>query len=217
MKNLSLILNGVLAVAVAILFYQVHSLKTSGVTVQELDTPINDSNKNKISINEVGPTNLADAKMAFLNVDSINSKYLLITDYSKKMKGQVQSLEGQIESMTGTFQTEYEAYQQSAQAGVAPQSEMLKMEENLKRKQDEIKNKQLQLQNLQYDQQDKIVELNRKLQEVVDKYNNGKFDYVFSYSETVPILVFKNRKLDISNDIINILNEEYKKSKVKSK
>lgn len=215
MKNLSLIINGILAVAVAILFYQVHSLKNSGGVVTENSSSIQDSTGAKPKINEIGPTDLADAKIAFVNTDSINSQYLYLADYSKKMKGQVQAIESQLESLTMSFQTEYEAYQQSAQAGIAPQGEMAKMEESLKRKDQDIKNKQLQLQNIQYDQQDKVFELNEKLQQVVDKFNNGRFDYVMSYSETLPLLVFKNKKLDISRDIINILNEEYKNSKVK--
>lgn len=218
MKNISLIINAVLVIAVSVLFYQVHTLKTSGnnqaaenqgqrIAGDSIVTP------SKIALNEEGPSNLADAKIAFVNIDSINSKYLEIADYSKKMKAQVQVLENSIESLTATFQSEYESYQQSAQAGIASQSDLMKAEEGLKRKDQEIKNKQIQLQNLQYDQQDKIVELNEKLQQVVDKYNNGRFDYVISYSEALPLLVFKNKKLDISNDVVKILNEEYMNSK----
>lgn len=214
MKNLSLIINGVLVVAVAILFYQVHSLKSGNLAVENVSTT-NDTTSSKPKINEIGPTDLVDAKIAFINIDSINSQYLYLADYSKKMKGQVTAIESQLENLSAKFQTELEAYQQSAQAGIAPQSEIQKMEESLKFKDQEIKNKQLQLQNLQYDQQDKIYELNVKLQQVVDKYNNGRFDYVMSYSETLPLLVFKNKKLDISRDIISILNEEYKNSKPK--
>jgi outer membrane protein len=215
MKNISLIINGVLAIAVAVLFYQVHSLKQNGVAENSNPSSTTDSVKAKVTINEVGPTNLADAKMAFVNIDSINSRYLFIADYSKKMKAQAQSIQNQLESLTAAFQADYEAYQQSAQTGIAPQSQIATMEEGLKRKEQEIKNKQLQLQNLQYDEQDKVLELNEKLQQVIDKYNNGRFDYVFSYSETLPILVFKNKKLDISNDIITILNEEYNAKKKK--
>jgi outer membrane protein len=216
MKNLSLILIAILTIAVGILFYQVHSLKSSEVSSDTLhEVTSKDSTKNKPLINEVGPTNLAEAKIAFLNIDSINSQYLYIADESKKMKSKVQHIEGQIESLTASLQTEYESYQQSAQTGIAPQSEMQKMEESLKRKDQEIKNKQLQLQNFQYDQQEMILALNEKLQQVVDKYNNGRFDYVISYSETLPILVFKNKKLDISGDIIRILNDEYKSTKNK--
>ncbi len=216
MKNLSLIINGVLVITVAILFYQVNSLKHQGVAVESAsESSVKDSAHKKPVINEIGPTELADAKIAFVNIDSINSQYLYLADYSKKMKGQVLSIENQIESLTASFQAEYEAYQQSAQAGIAPQGEMLKAEESLKRKDQEIKNKQLQLQNLQYDQQDKVFELNAKLQQVVDQYNNGRFDYVMSYSETLPILTFKNKKLDISKDIIKILNDEYSNSKKK--
>lgn len=216
MKNLSLILIAILTIAVGILFYQVHSLKSSGTTaITSVETDAKDSVKVKPLINEVGPTDLAEAKIAFLNIDSINSQYLYIADESKKMKSKVLHIEGQIESLTASLQTEYESYQQSAQTGIAPQSEMQKMEESLKRKDQEIKNKQLQLQNFQYDQQEMILALNEKLQQVVDKYNNGRFDYVISYSETLPILVFKNKKLDISGDIIQILNDEYKSTKNK--
>lgn len=216
MKNLSLILIAILTIAVGILFYQVHSLKSSGVSSDaSVEVSSKDSVKVKPAINEVGPTNLAEAKIAFLNIDSINSQYLFIADESKKMKSKVQHIESQIESLTASLQTEYESYQQSAQTGIAPQSEMQKMEESLKRKDQEIKNKQLQLQNFQYDQQEMILALNEKLQQVVDKYNNGRFDYVISYSETLPILVFKNKKLDISSDIIQILNDEYKSTKTK--
>lgn len=215
MKNISLIINVVLAIAIAILFYQVHSLKQNGVPETEASAATGDSAKARVTINEVGPTSLADAKMAFINIDSINSRYLFIADYSKKMKGQIQSIQNQLEDLTLAYQTELQAYQESAQRGIAPQSELQKAEESLIRKEQEIKNKQLQLQNIQYDQQDKNYELNQTLQQVVDKYNNGRFDYVFSYSETVPILVFKNKKLDISSDIIKILNEEYNAKKKK--
>lgn len=215
MKNLSLVINGVLAVAVAVLFYQVHSLKQGGTPQNEDVASEADSTKTKVTINEVGPTSLADAKMAFVNIDSINSRYLYIADESKKLRRQAQLIQNQLETLTASFQADYEAYQQSAQTGIAPPSQIATMEENLKRKEQEIKNKQLQLQNLQYEEQDKILGLNEKLQQVIDKYNNGRFDYVFSYSETVPILLFKNRKLDISNDIINILNEEYNAKKKK--
>lgn len=216
MKNLSLILIAILTIAVGILFYQVHSLKCSGtISNTSVEVSSKDSVKVKPLINEVGPTDLAEAKIAFLNIDSINSQYLYIADESKKMKSKVMHIESQIESLTASLQTEYESYQQSAQTGIAPQSEMQKMEESLKRKDQEIKNKQLQLQNFQYDQQEMILALNEKLQQVVDKYNNGRFDYVISYSETLPILVFKNKKLDISGDIIQILNDEYKSTKNK--
>jgi outer membrane protein len=215
MKNISLIINVVLAIAIAILFYQVHSLKQNGVPETEASASKGDSSKAKVTINEIGPTSLADAKMAFINIDSINSRYLFIADESKKIKRQALSIQNQLETLTASFQADYEAYQQSAQTGIAPQNQIATMEEGLKRKEQEIKNKQLQLQDLQYAEQDKILELNEKLQQVVDQYNNGRFDYVFSYSETVPILVFKNKKLDISNDIIKILNDEYNAKKKK--
>ena len=219
MKNLSLILNGVLAIAVGVLFFQVNSLKSGhhSVTEEETKTELMDSIKPKVLLNEVGPSALSQAKMAYINIDSINAKYLFIIDYSKKMRGQMENIENQLENLKNVAQNEYIEYEKSAQAGIAPPAKLAEMEESLRRKDQEMKNKQLQLQNLQYDQQDKILELNTRLQQVVDKYNNGRFDYIFSYSEALPILTFKNKKLDISAEVIEILNAEYIANKGKGK
>jgi hypothetical protein len=61
MKNLSLILNGILAIAVAILFYQVHSLKSSGI--QETSEASDLSVKPIIASN----TTLAEIRIALTN------------------------------------------------------------------------------------------------------------------------------------------------------
>jgi outer membrane protein len=207
MKNLSLILNGILAIAVAILFYQVHSLKSSGIQ----EAPSDLSVKPIITSN----TTLADSKIAYINTDSINEHYAYIADFTKVIRAKKANLEAQLQGMTTKFQQDYEAFQQSAQAGIAPQAELMKTEENLKRQQQDLANKELQMQNLGVELEEKNAELNRNVKDFLKVFNNGRFDYVLSYSDLMPTILLTNPKLDITPQVLLGLNAEYNAKKAK--
>ena len=209
MKNLSLILNGILAIAVAILFYQVHSLKSSGI--QEISAPSDLAVKPIITSN----TTLADSKIAYINTDSINEHYAYIADFTKVIRAKKSNLEAQLQGMTAKFQQEYEAFQQSAQAGIAPQAELMKTEENLKRQQQDLANKELQMQNLGVELEEKNAELNKNVKDFLKVFNNGRFDYVMSYSDLMPTILLTNPKLDITPQVLQGLNAEYNAKKAK--
>jgi outer membrane protein len=210
MKNLSLIINGVLAIAVAILFYQVHSLK-NGATVS-LDEG---TEKTEVKPVVVSNTTLADSKIAYVNTDSINEHYQYIADFTKVIRNKKASLESQMQSMTAKFQSEYEAFQQSAQAGVAPQSELQKQQASLERQQQELANKELQMQNLGIELEEKNMELNKSVKDYLQKINNGRFDYILSYSDLMPTILLTNPKLDITTEVLKGINEEYNAKKKK--
>lgn len=209
MKNLSLILNGILAIAVAILFYQVHVLK-SLISQESSETP-------DLSVKPIitSNTTLADSKIAYINTDSINEHYAYIADFTKVLRAKKTNLEAQMQGMTAKFQREYEAFQQSAQAGIAPQAELMKTEENLKRQQQELANKELQMQNLAVELEEKNMELNKNVKTFLKIFNNGKFDYVLSYSDLMPTILLTNPKLDITPQVLQGLNEEYNAKKAK--
>lgn len=210
MKNLSLILNGVLAVAIAILFYQVHTLKNAGASTENSSA---DSVIQPAII--ASSTNLGDAKIAYVNTDSINEHYDYIADFTKVIRSKKATLESQMQSMTAKFQQEYEAFQQSAQAGVAPQSEMQKQQASLERQQKELANKELQLQNLGIELEEKNMELNKSVKDYLLRINNGRFDYILSYSDLMPTILLANPKLDITTEVLKGINDEYNAKKGK--
>jgi outer membrane protein len=210
MKNLSLVLNGVLAIAIAILFYQVHSLKNSGTSTEV--SSIDATTKPTIITSS---TKLNDAKIAYVNTDSINEHYAYIADFTKVIRNKKATLEAQMQSMTAKFQGEYEAFQQSAQAGVAPQSELQKQQASLERQQQELANKELQLQNLGVELEEKNMELNKSVKDYLLKINNGRFDYILAYSDLMPTILLTNPKLDITPEVLQGINDEYKAKKAK--
>lgn len=210
MKNLSLILNGILAIAIVILFYQVNTLKNAGTSTQ---TAFSDKVVKPTIIESA--TNLVDAKIAYVNTDSINEHYDYISDFTKVIRSKKATLEAQMQSMTAKFQQEYEAFQQSAQAGVAPQSELQKQQTSLERQQKELANKELQLQNLGVELEEKNLELNKSVKDYLLKINNGRFDYILSYSDMMPTILLANPKLDITSEVLKGINDEYKSKKGK--
>lgn len=212
MKNLSLILNGVLAIAVAILFYQVNTLKNGS---SGADSSNNESTQSIQPTITASSTNLADAKIAYINTDTLNEHYAYIADFTKVLRNKKAVLESQMQSMTEKFQREYQEFQQSAQAGIAPQAELQKQQANLERQQQELANKELQMQNLGVELEEKNMELNKMVKEFLLKFNNGKFDYILSYSDLVPTILLTNPKLDITTQVIKGLNDEYNAKKKK--
>lgn len=211
MKNLSLILNGVLAIAVAVLFYQVHSLKS-------IISPSSEETSSNLEVKPVVISNsaaLGDAKIAYINTDSINEHYAYIADFTKNIRGRKATLEGQLESMTLKFQQDYQSLQQSAQAGIASQADLARQEERLKAQQQDLANKEMQLQNLGVELEEKNMELNKTVKDYLQKINNGKFDYILSYSDMMPTIMLTNPKLDITSEVLKGLNEEYNAKKKK--
>jgi hypothetical protein len=84
MKNALYAVTAVLTICVAVLFYQVQSLKSSiaGGSPQEDKTG---EAKKPVIINTASDK-LPEAKIAFINVDTLNENYLLISDYVKVLK-----------------------------------------------------------------------------------------------------------------------------------
>ena len=209
MKNVSFIINGILAVAVAILFYQIQTLKNSGDVLSQNEV----DNKNPVIV--TSSSHLADAKIAYINTDSINEHYAYIADFTKVLKSKKSVIENQMQILTAKFQKEYESFQQSAQAGIASEADLMKQKTNLEKQQQDIANNELQMQNLGIELEEKNIELNKNVKDFLAKYNNGKFDYVLSYSDMMPTILLVNPKLDITNDILKGINQEYKIKKNK--
>jgi hypothetical protein len=53
------------------------------------------------------------------------------------------------------------------------------------------------------------------VKEFLIKWNNGKYDFILSYSDAIPSMLLGNATLDITDTILNQLNEDYKKRKSK--
>jgi outer membrane protein len=212
MKQVSLIINIVLIAAVAVLFYMNISLKKNveamggaGNTNSVLQTPAT------LSANNV---DLKDTKIAYLNIDSLDYGYQYIIDNSKEYANKQMALESQINSMAAKFQADYQDFQQAAQAGVRGEAELNKQKSQLEQQQYDVTAKQKQLENLGEEIGKKRGDMLKKVSDYIARFNNGKYDYILAYTTAnISSVLYAKPGLDLTKEIVNGLNAEYKTQK----
>jgi outer membrane protein len=189
MKNISLILNGVLLVAVAILYFLYFSGKKSG-TVSTISAP-------------------SDLKMAYIKSDSVLKYY----DYFKEMKtileAKQKKLQQDLQNRGQSLQGEIESYQRNVSNLTIGQAKAL--EEDLGKKQQNFRLYQQSLEQELVNDQNKLTEaLYGRITTFLKKYADGSGLQVVLKFDQSSDLLFGGPGIDISQDVIKGLNDDYK-------
>jgi outer membrane protein len=193
MKNISLILNGILIAAVGILYFLHFSPRKSG-SVSTVSAP-------------------SDLKMAYLKSDSVLKYY----DYLKEMKtileAKQKKLEQDLQNRGQSLQNEITSYQRNVSNLTIGQAKAL--EEDLGKKQQNFRLYQQSLEQEMLNDQNKLTEaLYGRITTFLKKYADGSgLQVVFKYDQSSDVL-FGGPGIDISQDVIKGLNEDYKTEKL---
>lgn len=196
MKNLSLILNAILLVAVSVLFYLHFAGKKApgGGTVS------------------AGASLPDDVKIAFINSDSVLQQYDYLKANRVQIEAKTKKIEQEYRNRAQGLQNEIAAYQRNVTNMTLGQVKAV--EEDLGKKQ---QNLQLYQQSLSQQLMEEESKLNKELYDRVTaflkKYASEKdFHYVLKYDPSSDVL-FAGDALDISKDVIEGLNADYKQEK----
>lgn len=176
--------------------------------------------------------NVSDAKQAesprivFLNIDTLLSKYDLYLDKKAELEEQAKSAEktlaGKIEAFQrriGKFQQEVAEIQQKANT-IAP-VELKKLEEKYAQQQQNLGKEEESLmkqrENAAMELDKKLGETQKDLQDKIDDYlakiaDEKGFDMVLMKGAGGSVM-YGRPVIDITEDVIKALNEEYKASK----
>ena len=209
MKQVSLIINIVLIAAVAILFYLYSSLKKN---VETLGMPAQTTGVQPLTTLPAG-ANLKESKIAYINIDSLDYNYQYIIDNSKEIRSRQAAMEAQYQSMVAKFQADYQSLQEAAQAGLRPQAELEKEKNRLEQMQYEIAAKEKQMQGLGEETGKKQADMLRGVSAFIAKLNNGRYDYILAYTSNISSVLYAKPGLDITKEVIDGLNAEYKATK----
>lgn len=198
MKNLLLVVNALLALAVGFLLIQ-HFKQSKSETKSIV---IDSKNVGKI---EPG------TKVMFVNADTLMDKYTTYKTSLKQLEDKQKNAENAVQREIEALQKEYVGLQERAQKGQLSQEEAEKADLSLRTKQEAIAKKRDNLLKSVEDQ-------SKKLDEVMKKEMNTKltelqkelaFDYVVSYSPAGQF-IFVNPSLDITKQVIETLNKKDK-------
>lgn len=218
MKNLSLVLNAILAIAVAVLYYFQFASPKEEVRKNTVDAAAVDSVSSKLRI-------------AYVNTDSLWNSYKLIDDIQseleserdkaeRKVQGRTQRLESQLEKMAGELQVKMADFESKGRT----------MNETLRNmKMQELQDLQQNAQAFSLEADQEIAQLQQTLQsQLLDKELKGTkqvqdnikayleqynqdydFTYVLAYSSEAGGILLGNPALDITKDVVAGLNEIY--------
>jgi outer membrane protein len=190
-KNASLMLNIVLAIAVAVLYY-LH-FKDRQPAEAAVKTPATVQGKENV----------------YVNVDSLLTKYEFFKDTQKVLESKKFQLENELATKGRNLQNKAAFFQQKAPTMTMEQGRAT--EAALQKEQQEIlQYRERAAQGLAMEEQKKNEELYNKIYEYLKKYNaQNKYEFVLGYTKGGGIL-FANTDNDVTKKVLDGLNQEYK-------
>lgn len=205
--------NVVLVAVVGFLFFKVYSLQPSAEAPENTKSDDKAAPVKPLKVEQVG--SMPTGKIAFVNIDKLNEESLEISDLVAETKRRKSNIEASVESLSMQYQKKIEEFQMSQKAGLAPQSEMEAKAREIQAIEKEAQNKELQMDNLSQDINEKNNNFQKSVRDFLIKWNNGRYDYVLSYSEAIPSMLLGNTTLEVTDEVLTELNNEYKKRKSK--
>jgi outer membrane protein len=209
-KNFSIQLNVVLLIAVAVLYYLHFSSPVSA------DTAIVSSDSAALAKPIVkAPKDIKASKIVFVNTDVLNEQYELVKELTANIKSQQQSLDAKYQRKGSEFQQKYMDFQQKANQGLLSENETIKAQEELAKGKDELDKMEAQLQGLMDKMQADNEIVLKNVMDYIDEYNkNSNYNYILAYSRsTMSPVLLANDSLDITSEIVDGLNEQYRAKK----
>jgi outer membrane protein len=197
MKNISLILNAILFVAVGVLFVLQFSGKSPSST--------NDSKKNakKDSL-------LANVKedIAYINVDSLLNNYKFYEELESKLMDKQKMMEADLNRKMAAFEKEANEFQKKVQ------NNSFLSQESAQRQQEELQEKQ---QNLYKLRDDLSLELQKESQNLEMQLLDTVTNFIKVYNKDMKYrfilnsasFLYGNEGLDITDTITSLLNSRY--------
>jgi outer membrane protein len=149
--------------------------------------------------------------IVYINSDTLLSKYAYYAAIRTKLQTLSQSAQAELAAKGQAFQKEVAAYQKSANSlnlaqRTATEKRLQKKQQDL---QDLSQNTAKQLQEEQDAQNSKLYD---KLAAYLKTYCKTKgYKIVLTYSKANPAMLYGDESLDVTNDVLVGLNEEYKK------
>lgn len=209
MKNLSLVLNTVMGIAIIILFYLQFSSKTiTSAEQQTEEVPTTEAIEEMIVSSDS-----SKSKIGYINVDSLQIKYKLYDELKSKLEKKEKSYDAQLKAKSKEFQKKIEDFRKKA-------PNMTQFEGELKQKElaeEEEKIYQLREEFAQRFEKE-MIELNTQLYKAIKDYIKQhneltKYDIIIGESQTRNFVLDFNKDIDITNDIVKGLNKKYNEDK----
>ncbi len=155
-------------------------------------------------------------RIVYVNTDTLLNNYEYYKDVVKEFENKSFALDNELQKKAQSFQNEVALFQRRVQAGGLSEQQALTQQAALQKKEQDIMlYRENAAGNLQQEQAKKTDELLNKIHEYLKNYNaSDRYDMVIGYSKGGGVLYAKE-DLDITQDVLKGLNEEYTASQKK--
>ena len=195
MKNLATVLSALSLIGVIVLFgLYLNVNKLAG----SKSTTVNSS------VSPVG----AVSRIAFINIDTFEANYTLLKTKKDEFKKRQAGMEAELQRSAQQMQNDYVALQRRAQTQALSKEEGEAAEKRLSQMQQSLETrKQSMEQQFMKDQEVFNNNLHDQLDSFLTEYNKSKhFDYILSYSRSNPVIMYADKGLNITEDVLKGMN-----------
>ncbi len=204
MAKFSLIINVVLALAIGVLFYQ-WSTVSSQLTAMEAKMVEEEPEPQPVITK-----NALEARIVYIQSDSILSKYKYFGDIENQIKSEEQRLQNRLVADQKKLEEDYADAKYKAEAGILPDSRLQEIGRGLQRQEQELLQKR---ENMLGDLQEMTNNLNRKANERIINYlkdlnEERKYDFILGYQGLGGVM-HADSSLDITAEVVTGLNADY--------
>jgi len=173
----------------------------------------NGSANNNAASKDSLSTNNNIAEIVYVNSDSLLHNYEYFKDVSAKFESKTKAAQADLTAKGTAFQREVAEYQGSA--GNMSAEQRAATEERLARKQEELgRLNQNASTSLSQEEAEENEKLYNKISEYLKKFSAEKgYKLVLTYSTANPTVLYADKSLEVTKEVVDGLNAEYKKEK----
>lgn len=199
MKNLSIVMNIVLLLAVGYLYYY----DFSGKKTKDVAAKLNSSIK-ALDSNGYRPP------LAYVELDSLNEKITFIKEKRKELEAEMKAIEQEQENGYRNLQAQKDNFLKRGASITEEEAQVF--QGKLIDQQQRIDSRKQELSQKLNEKSFGIMEgIQKKLKDFLSEYNKDKkYMYIFTTGTGLDYMVFKDSTLNITNDVIKGMNEKMK-------
>lgn len=201
MKNASLVLNIVLLLAVAVLFYLHFSSGKKPET------------QKAAAEKTAGSVPRGDFRIAYFEMDSINNSFAMVKDVRAELSKEETAMNNALARLQKSYNDKFTQYQSQAQTMSSVESE--KANRDIVQMQQRFASEKQQLeQRLQDLSMRKMQEVKTRVEDFLKEYNKSKgYTYILAYEPG--FMFYRDSTYDVTADLLKGLNDGYKKKGTK--
>ncbi|MCB0532723.1 MAG: OmpH family outer membrane protein [Lewinellaceae bacterium] len=196
-KNISLILNGILLLAIAHLYYLNFSKKEAPAATETIAPPASAA---------------AGVRIAYVNADTLDAKYEWLKEQKSALEKRVANAEKSMGSKKEALMKDMAVFQKKYESGTIPPAELEKEYNALTERQQKLAEEEARLGKQLADEQQKA--MNELMANVETKLKSLQsqigYDYILSYSKGGGQVLLANDSLDITHQVLELLNKKEK-------